>query len=398
MLKWSSMRVEDWGRPEVWSSAYEPFRAFAGGTIITSLVIFKVDHIGDFSLALDALFCLREAFQQARITLVCAPWNVKTAESLQVADEVVPLPYFESRADAPFQIPEPAALGQLRRTAFDLAIDLRVDPDTRWLLDHIDAAFRCGFESDLCVKPMTFALSRPNTAAQNDLVNHQSMLMLRLAQAVRDFFQPRHRISDIVQSRLAAAVPDGLLAGIPRPLVSVNTSSGRVAKNWLYPRFTELVRWLSDTIGTGVVLLGTADQQAESDAIAAKCAGGTVLSLAGRTDLHQAIGVIAAADMFIGNDTSLTHYAARLGIPTIAIFSGIDPTASWSPVGNDVTIIRSRVPCSPCHILHIEDCQHAHTCVQSIEVDFVKSVVRCKLLELTTRAQTRPNSHLARAS
>src|SRR5207247_10062448 len=42
---------------------------------------------------------------------------------------------------------------------------------------------------------------------------------------------------------------------------------------------------------------------------------------------------------YLGNDSGLTHLAAMLGVPTVAIFSPTDPKI-WRPVGPFVNVIQ----------------------------------------------------------
>lgn len=54
--------------------------------------------------------------------------------------------------------------------------------------------------------------------------------------------------------------------------------------------------------------------------------------------------VLLEADVFLGHDSGVTHLAAFLGIPTIALFGPTDPTR-WAPRGPAVTVINEH-PCS----------------------------------------------------
>lgn len=55
-------------------------------------------------------------------------------------------------------------------------------------------------------------------------------------------------------------------------------------------------------------------------------------------DLLMAARRIAQADLFIGNDSGMTHLAAAIGVRTIAIFTTTDPRV-WRPLGNHVTVM-----------------------------------------------------------
>ncbi|HKT34081.1 MAG TPA: glycosyltransferase family 9 protein [Nitrospira sp.] len=49
-------------------------------------------------------------------------------------------------------------------------------------------------------------------------------------------------------------------------------------------------------------------------------------------------GVLARGDVFLGHDSGVTHLAALLGTPTVALFGPTDPFR-WAPRGSAVTVI-----------------------------------------------------------
>jgi ADP-heptose:LPS heptosyltransferase len=48
---------------------------------------------------------------------------------------------------------------------------------------------------------------------------------------------------------------------------------------------------------------------------------------------------LAATNLYIGNDSGITHVAAAVGCTTLAIFGATDPSI-WAPKGMDVTVLR----------------------------------------------------------
>ncbi len=49
---------------------------------------------------------------------------------------------------------------------------------------------------------------------------------------------------------------------------------------------------------------------------------------------------LTGARLYIGNDSGITHLAAALGIPTLALFGPTEPE-KWAPRGDNVTVLRS---------------------------------------------------------
>jgi len=48
--------------------------------------------------------------------------------------------------------------------------------------------------------------------------------------------------------------------------------------------------------------------------------------------LSQVVALLSRCDVYLGNDSGITHLAAALGIETVAIFGPTDPV-QWGPPG-----------------------------------------------------------------
>jgi SAM-dependent methyltransferase len=130
-------------------SADNPVMAVSSGAPPKSIIAFKMDHLGDFLLATPALENLRRAFPEAELTFVCGDWNEKAARDLGIFNEIIPFSLFERNA----ALNEVTSLSDRLKSfkqcvagrKFDLAIDLRVDSDTRVILQQVNAGLRAGF-------------------------------------------------------------------------------------------------------------------------------------------------------------------------------------------------------------------------------------------------------------
>lgn len=101
-------------------------------------------------------------------------------------------------------------------------------------------------------------------------------------------------------------------------------------KMWHQAGWVELGEWLRDR-GFKVVLTGGPDaQEVEYVSTLAMRIGEGALNLAGRLSLGQTGCLLASTRLFIGPDTSVTHMAAAVGVPTVALFGPSDPV-KWGP-------------------------------------------------------------------
>jgi heptosyltransferase III len=57
-------------------------------------------------------------------------------------------------------------------------------------------------------------------------------------------------------------------------------------------------------------------------------------------DLYDLACWIAKARLFVGNDSGITHLAAAVGTPVLAVFGPTDP-AVWAPRGNHIRVVKA---------------------------------------------------------
>ncbi|SME89291.1 ADP-heptose:LPS heptosyltransferase [Tistlia consotensis] len=108
------------------------------------------------------------------------------------------------------------------------------------------------------------------------------------------------------------------------------------AKRWPPERYAALAKALAAG-GTTPLLIGTAAERAEIEAIAAACP--EAVSLLGRTSLEQLATLAGEAQLAVGNDTGPAHLIAAAGCPTLMLFSAAsDPRAA--PRGPRVASLR----------------------------------------------------------
>ena len=116
--------------------------------------------------------------------------------------------------------------------------------------------------------------------------------------------------------------------------VAVHPGSGGRRKCWPAERFAEVAAGL----GRPVVLLeGPADAEA-CRAFRDRAASPLRVARAGGLSVPQAAALVAGCGLFLGNDSGMSHLAAALGVPTVAVFGPTDP-AVWSPRGPVVRVV-----------------------------------------------------------
>ena len=118
-------------------------------------------------------------------------------------------------------------------------------------------------------------------------------------------------------------------------LVFIHPGSGSRAKCVGLEILVSVVEAIQDKGAIPVILEGPADQIQVEGLLHALPTQPFVLK---GLDLVTIAGLLVQGRLFIGHDSGLTHLAALVGIPTVALFGPTDPER-WAPRGAQVTIL-----------------------------------------------------------
>ncbi len=136
---------------------------------VRRILLLQLAHFGDFIIALPAMREVRRRFPDAHIRLVCGQWNIPPAAETGVLDEIRGYSYFpqQSRGWNGVPVEDMSAFAAATEGHFDIAIDLRVDEDTRHLLARVDATLRCGIGSQQWFPGLNVALPTEHSKRAN---------------------------------------------------------------------------------------------------------------------------------------------------------------------------------------------------------------------------------------
>ncbi|MEX5298476.1 glycosyltransferase family 9 protein [Kocuria sp. CPCC 205292] len=215
-----------------------------------------------------------------------------------------------------------------------------------------------------------------------------------------------HEVEAAVEVAVAAGAPrpaeQQLRLAVRRPLPPVPAEVAALPPGWvvLHPGASvpsrgltaehagSLAAGLADA-GRAVVLTGGPGEReltaAASAAARAAAPGGTVLDLAGRTDLPGLAAVLDAAACVVVGNTGPAHLAAAVGTPVVSLFSPVVPPERWAPYGVPVVLLGDQG--AACRGSRARDCPvPGHPCLGSVSPAAVLAAVE----ELTAGARGIP--------
>jgi ADP-heptose:LPS heptosyltransferase len=122
------------------------------------------------------------------------------------------------------------------------------------------------------------------------------------------------------------------------PLIAIHPGSGSSKKNWPVDCYAALVHELYRTVrGTILLIEGPADGNSVSQ-LKSELAGISPVMLQS-LELPVLAAILKECTLFIGNDSGITHLAAAMGIPVVAIFGPTDQRI-WGPKGEKVKVLK----------------------------------------------------------
>ncbi len=280
------------------------------------ILVLRGGSLGDFILTLPALQALRGRWPGAHIELMAYPHIARLAlaggwiQHIESLDHAGVAQLFSHRPNVDSNLRE-------RIVSADIVLSYLHDPDGV-VCENIR---ECGARRLLYQSPVN-----PAMHASDHLVKPLESLALYEA----------GRAPVLTPDPAAAAAGDQWLrcnGCADRPL-AIHPGSGSPRKNWPWPRFLDLARRAREGGWQPFFLLGEADA-----ALVTPVRDSDAGPIAQGMDLVEAAGLLSRARAYVGNDSGITHVAAALGRPVVAIFGPTDP-AVWAPRGPQVRILR----------------------------------------------------------
>jgi heptosyltransferase-3 len=138
-------------------------------------------------------------------------------------------------------------------------------------------------------------------------------------------------------------------------------------KMWNHEGWLDLIRWLHSN-GLRTVLTGSnSSEELEYISFLSQSSPYDIINVAGALNLGEVGYLLSKASVYVGLDTSVTHMAAALGIPTIALYGPTNPV-KWGPMPRNVSfsgespyvrkgsqmvknvfLLQGKGDCVPCH-------------------------------------------------
>jgi ADP-heptose:LPS heptosyltransferase len=257
-------------------------------------------RIGDAVLSTGVLHELTRWYPGARITVVCGPLAESLFANVPGLRRVIAL------RKRPFNAHWFALWREVVGQRWDIVVDLR-----RSLTAYVVRAGRR-------------LVLGPTDNSQHRVAWLPSVIGLSAP------LHPHLWIAESQRAEAAALLPDG------PPVLAVAPLAARPEKTWPVAHFAALVGELTAAggpcAGWRVLLLAGPGEDEQVAPLVAAVPAERLVRLVGHRHLLVVAAALARAAVYIGNESGLTHIAAAVGTPTLALFGPTNPKhyGPWS--------------------------------------------------------------------
>jgi heptosyltransferase III len=170
--------------------------------------------------------------------------------------------------------------------------------------------------------------------------------------------------TDPARDRVAAQL-------LPRPAILCHLAAGQIKKEWPLACWAEFYRQATGA-GYEVIFSTGISPRDQAGLESLKQLVPEVPSLSPNPDLAMFLAVLKRARLFVTGDTGPLHFAAGLGVPTVALF-GPSVVSQWAPLGPQHRVLQGG-PCTCDGRVGV--CQSASPCMAAISPEAVLQLVR----------------------
>lgn len=306
---------------------------------IVSILIIRLDRIGDMVVSTPAIKVLKQLFPQSKISILLRPKIASLAKLIPEIEEVIIYRGFCS------------CLGILKQRQFSLAVDLLMDYSikTALLANFSGAKIKAGF--DLEGRGLLFDISLRPSDEQKEISKHLLDLIGAVAtetgSKVEKILDPfPHLIVSTSQQSFAQDFLNKQGIGQQELVLGIAPGAKFPSQCWPIENFAKLADKISNKYKAKIIIIGSV-QEGHLIKRFFSLAKTTPIQVV-EFPLDKLAAVISKTHLLICNNSGILHIASALGIPTVSTMGPTEPYLWW-PQGRDDIVIRKDLACSPCN-------------------------------------------------
>ena len=325
-----------------------------------NILIVKLGALGDVLRTTPLLTALKTKYPRSTITWVVDAPHLEALKGNPLIDRLL---------DSSVKTVE-----WLKKTSFDLAVNLDKEPEATALMEAAPAAKKMGFIRDArnVLAPADALSDYAYRLGIDDELkfrkNKKTYQEISFEQLGLRFGGEEYLFS--LEGADARRAEDALKkagidpARVPRPVVGLNTGSGArfAGKKLPIETYARLAEMFHEKMGATVFLLGGQDEVERNKLIEKKVACPVVVT--GSHPLKTFAAIVKTCDLIVTGDTTAMHVAIAVKTPVVAYFASTC-AAEIELYGRGRKVV-SEISCAPCYK---KNCPIDEQCMKDMTAD-----------------------------
>lgn len=284
-----------------------------------SVMIVRLDVIGDFVLWLDSARAYRQLFPNKKIVLYANSSWAELARQLPHWDEVVSIDMMKLRTNELYRL---RTFYKIHRRGFPVAIQPTYSREymADMLTRSSGAEQIIGFDCDL--SNILLAQKAISDCWYTTLIQSTPDQLMELKRNA-DFIRAlglEYFVSDV--PRIGQLLDLPIQLQVKNPYVIIFPGASWMPKMWPAKNFAELIKVLVDDYGLQCVVCGGSTEYEICQEVIELSGKKNTLNFAGLTKLTDLVEVIRNAQFLFANDTSAIHIAVAVETQSICVLGG----------------------------------------------------------------------------
>ncbi len=293
---------------------------------VKSILIIRLDRIGDLVLSTPTFRAIREHFPKANIVLFVSSYTQDIVKGNPYLDNVITI---DKKIGF---VKKLKFIKKIRAERFDLSIALS------YCLFSIIATFFSGsrFRVGIDNYGLGFLFTSKISYVYKDSGNrHEVEATLDVVRTIgidtknKALYVPINKkgefFAETFFKKNNISTADFIVAIHPGARIEY--------KRWSPEGYAEAADYLINQYNAKIIITGSAEEIILSKKIGSLMSNKPIIT-SGSLNLVQIFSILKRCRLFIGNGTGPLHIAAALDVPTIAIYDCLDPIEKWFPWDN----------------------------------------------------------------
>jgi heptosyltransferase-2 len=277
-----------------------------------ALVLTKAGYMGDTIVATPFLRALNGYLTGAEVTLLSGEMIPVLLQGCPYVSKYIALAKSETKGlGASLKL-----ASKLKSAHFDIAYLLDRSFRSAFIAKIAGVPVRVGFDTEHRGALLTHRIPYNWNIPERD-----SLLSLLGINSQNDMNMPELWLSDTEREEAIRRLNSVGMSPGTRPIVAIHSGAhDPEIREWGAYKYARVGDWLIENKKARIILMGSPEEVPSAHAVEIMMRKPCV-SFAGKTNIRQALGLIAACDLWIGNDGGMLHAAVALGTPTVGIFT-----------------------------------------------------------------------------